>query len=77
MDLFVSCNYESDTNFSDVRLTVDEPTDFDVVKLVVENLGLDENWRTYTDFYLLNKKINELNGSYRRNEGYEKSLKED
>jgi len=77
LDLFVSCNYESDTNFSDVRLTVDEPTDFDVVKLVVENLGLDENWRTYTDFYLLNKKINELNGSYRRNEGYEKSLKED
>ena len=77
LDLFVSCNYESDTNFSDVRLTVDESTDFDVVKLVVENLGLNENWRTYTDFYLLNKEINELNGSYRRNEGYEKSLKED
>lgn len=77
LNLFVSCNYESDQNFADVRLTVDEPADFEVVKLIIEKLGLDEDWMTYTSFYLSNKDINELNGSSKRNEGYDKSLKED
>jgi spore coat polysaccharide biosynthesis protein SpsF len=77
LDLFRSENYKSDTDFSDVRLTVDEPEDLEVVKLVIEKLGLDKDWRTYADFYILNKEINELNGSSKRNEGYDKSLKED
>jgi len=77
LDLFVSCNYESDKNFADVRLTVDEPEDFEVVKLIIEKIGLDKDWKEYTDFYLSNKEINELNGSSKRNEGYDKSLKED
>jgi spore coat polysaccharide biosynthesis protein SpsF len=77
LDLFRSENYKTDTDFSDVRLTVDEPEDLEVVKLVIEKLGLDKDWRTYADFYILNKEINELNGSSKRNEGYDKSLKED
>ncbi len=77
LDLFSSSNYENNENYGNVRLTVDEPADFEVVKLVIEKLGLDKTWKEYTDFYISNKEISGLNSSAERNEGYEKSLKED
>lgn len=76
-DLFTSCNYESEENYEHVRLTVDEPADFEVIKLTIAELGLDKGWKEYTDFYLSNPKVSQLNSSTVRNEGYEKSLKED
>ena len=75
--LFTSCNYEAKENFADVRLTVDEPEDFEVIKMTIDQLGLDKDWIEYTKFYLANKEINELNSTSKRNEGYDKSLKED
>jgi len=77
LDLFTSCNYESDKDFSNVRLTVDEPEDFEVVEKIINQLGLDKDWKEYANFYLANKEINELNSTSKRNEGYNKSLRED
>jgi len=75
--LFTSYNYANDVNYGNVRLTVDEPADFEVIKHVVENLGLDKGWKIYADYYLEDKTINELNGNITRNEGYTASLKKD
>lgn len=75
--LFTSINYESEVNFTDVRLTVDEPKDFEVIKLLIERLGFNGDWKEYTNLYIANKKISKLNAELKRNEGYEKSLKKD
>ena len=63
LDLFSSSNYGNNENYGNVRLTVDEPADFEVVKLVIEKLGLDKTWKEYTDFYISNKEISGLNSS--------------
>ena len=76
-DLFKSDNYNSNKNFSKVRLTVDELVDFEVLKRIVDNLGDNKSWEEYTEYYLNDKEINRLNGHIIRNEGYLKSLKED
>ncbi len=74
---FKSKNHGMNSNYNHVRLTVDEHSDFEVVKKIVENLGVNESWKTYADFYLNNKEILRLNKEIIRNEGYLKSLKQD
>lgn len=76
-NLFTSCSFENETNFSEVRLTVDEPSDFKVIKLIIEALGIDKNWEKYTNYYISNPQIKKINYKIGRNEGYEKSLNED
>ncbi|WP_308991771.1 glycosyltransferase family protein [Mariniflexile litorale] len=73
--LFKSDNHGLKENYNQVRLTVDEPQDFEVIKILVEQLGLDKDWRTYTDYYLGNKEICMLNNKIIRNEGFLKSIK--
>jgi len=63
--------------YSKVRITVDEPCDFEVVKALVQDLGIDSGWKEYSDLYLSSKKIHSLNSKIIRNEGYIKSLKND
>lgn len=75
--IFKSANYNNTQNYGDIRLTIDEAADFDVLKIVIDKLGCDEDWKTYADFYLSNKDIKELNEHINRNEGYLKSLKND
>jgi len=76
-NLFTSYNYANDVNYERVRLTVDEQADFEVISHLINNLGLDKNWKIYADYYLEDKTINELNGNITRNEGYAASLKKD
>lgn len=75
--LFTSKNHDLDVDYSHVRLTVDETRDFDVIKLIIKDLGLDKDWKTYADYYLKNKHIRTLNSNIIRNEGYLKSIKKD
>lgn len=75
--IFISDNHSIEENYSHVRLTVDEKVDFEVVEKMVEALGFDEDWKTYTEYYLRNSQINSLNSQIKRNEGYIKSLNED
>jgi len=74
--IFTSDNYPCEENYNKVRLTVDELGDFKVIEYLIGKLGFDASWKDYTDEYLKSK-ISELNMSIERNEGYQKSLKED
>lgn len=75
--LFKSNNHDLDYNYNHVRLTVDEPKDLEVIKHIVNDLGLDKDWRTYAEYYLNNPKVKALNDTIVRNEGYQKSVDED
>lgn len=75
--LFKSDNHGLKTNYNEVRLTVDEPQDFEVIKQIIEALGFNKDWQTYADYYLNNLEIKQLNSQITRNEGYEKSIKND
>jgi spore coat polysaccharide biosynthesis protein SpsF len=72
--IFTSCSYENNVNYGSIRLTVDEPSDFEVIKLVIESLGTDRGWEEYKNYYLSNDKIKNINSAIKRNEGYKKSL---
>ncbi len=75
--LFTSNNHDLDESYRNVRMTVDEPNDFEVIKLIINDLGLEKDWRTYADYYLSNENISTLNKNIVRNEGYLKSINKD
>ncbi|MEO8934456.1 MAG: glycosyltransferase family protein [Xanthomarina sp.] len=75
--MFTSNNHGLDTNYNAVRITVDELRDFEVIKQLITALGVDKDWKTYADYYLNNQEIKALNSQIIRNEGYQKSIKED
>lgn len=66
--LFTSKNFESSANYNSVRMTVDELKDFDAVKTLITNLGIDRSWKVYTDFILNNLELF-YNQKILRNEG--------
>jgi len=57
-------------------MTVDEPSDFELIKILVEKLGDDESWKTYTEF-IIKENLGNINNNIVRNEGYLKSLLKD
>ncbi|TVZ56196.1 glutamate-1-semialdehyde 2,1-aminomutase/spore coat polysaccharide biosynthesis protein SpsF [Lutibacter sp. Hel_I_33_5] len=77
-EIFRAFNYQSkELKYKDIRMTVDETSDFEVIKLLIESLGADRGWRDYAESYLKNSQISILNKNILRNEGYQKSLKND
>jgi spore coat polysaccharide biosynthesis protein SpsF len=75
-DLFSSINYPCDHDYSKIRMTVDEINDFELVSKLVNSLGIDQNWVSYTK-YIIENSLFEINSSIIRNEGFLKSLKND
>lgn len=75
--LFKSDNHGLEDNYNHVRLTVDEPQDLEVIRQIINDLGLMMDWRSYADYYLKNPQIKALNDSIIRNEGYKKSKAQD
>lgn len=74
--MFKSANYDAPDNFNDIRMTVDEPVDLETIQILVNALGGEENWITYTKYIIEN--ISKFsNQKILRNEGYQKSLKND
>lgn len=63
--------------YNKVRMTVDEPNDLVVIKRLVDKLGLNNNWKTYSKLYLSDDSIRSINEKTIRNEGYLKSIKND
>lgn len=63
-------------DFSAVRLTVDEPEDFNTIQRVIEELGINESWNTYARFIVANPSLFK-NQQIIRNEGYLKSKEND
>lgn len=69
-------NPEGDYNANDYRMTIDEPEDFEVIKNLIENLGIEKDWKTYIDYLLSHDEIRGLNRKFHYNEGLEKSHRE-
>ena len=59
-DLFKVCQSHIDYDFSDIRLTVDEEEDFQVVKKVIELLYKDNKFFTLDDIVTLYEKNREI-----------------
>lgn len=76
-EIFESECQRNREDWSDVRITVDTPEDFEVVKAILQELGADKNCAEYVTFIKKHKEISNLNSNFGRNEGYEKSLKQD
>lgn len=73
--LFRAANLPATSNYNAIRMTVDEPVDFDLVKHLIEELGVEKSWMDYTQ-YILNHPDEIKNKDIIRNEGYLKSIKD-
>lgn len=74
--LFKSMNLGAVKNYTNIRMTVDEPSDLDAIKILIKNLGIDKRWQEYAE-YILGNAVKFNNQNITRNEGYLKSLKLD
>ncbi|MEK8180275.1 glycosyltransferase family protein [Flavobacterium buctense] len=72
-NMFKAMNYNAPENFNHVRMTVDEPSDLETVAVLIQKLGTDQDWKSYTHYILDHQEILE-NQKIIRNEGYLKSL---
>lgn len=75
-NLFTMINYPCKYDFSKIRMTVDEPKDFDLIKHLIEDLGTEKTWLEYTN-YIIENDLGKINDKIIRNEGLLKSLKND
>ncbi|MGD1003084.1 MAG: glycosyltransferase family protein [Minisyncoccia bacterium] len=76
-NLFRSASVKNDKDFSKYRLTVDTQEDFDLIENIILHVGLDKRWLDYVNYLDENPEIMKINARYERNEGYQKSLRED
>lgn len=74
--LFKSFNYTVDAKFSNIRMTVDQKEDLETIKILVNKLGIDNDWFVYAKYISENPKLFK-NQNILRNQGYYKSLKND
>lgn len=73
---FTSLNYPCESDFSKIRMTVDEQADFDLIERLINDLGIEKTWKEYVE-YIISNKLTELNSDIIRNEGYLNSIKKD
>ncbi len=71
--LFSAKNYPCDFDYSKIRMTVDESRDFELIKILINDIGIDKTWLEYTK-YIIQNNLTEINDSIIRNEGLLKSL---
>ncbi len=64
-------------NANDYRITIDEPEDFEVIKVLIEELGIERSWKEYIDYLISHEDLYKINSKFHYNEGYEKSIKND
>jgi len=79
-ELFSQANYSRASDLSDLRLTVDEPEDLEIIRFIYESLYPQKPLFLLADVLQVidqNPSLLEINRGFARNEGYEKSLRED
>ncbi|MCX8130811.1 MAG: glycosyltransferase family protein [Clostridia bacterium] len=79
-ELFSTVNFEYEKDISNLRWTLDEKEDLDVILKIYRNLYLENNIFFLGDILDLLEKVPEIskgNIMFKRNEGLEKSLKND
>lgn len=59
------------------RITIDEPEDFEVLKALIQAIGIDRPWKEYIDYLEAHPEIKSLNSKFGYNEGYAKSVRND
>lgn len=74
--LFTSTSFQCELDYSRIRMTVDEPRDFELIQLLINKLGTEKSWLEYTN-YIIENNLTMLNDQIIRNEGLLKSLKND
>ena len=74
---FTYANFAGEKDDSDLRITVDTPEDFELVKVLLQEIGSHGTCEEYVSYLRNHKKIVEINNMYERNEGYLKSLEND
>ena len=75
-NLFTAISFPCKFDFSNIRMTVDEPKDFDLIELLINKLGIEKTWLEYTN-YIIKNNLTKINDKIIRNEGFLKSLKND
>jgi spore coat polysaccharide biosynthesis protein SpsF (cytidylyltransferase family) len=75
--LFSSDNFTEGKSYGHLRMTVDELSDFEVIKNIILQLGKDRSWLEYAEYLEGNKTVKAINENIKRNEGYSKSLNKD
>ena len=72
--LFKSNDFKSpNKDYRDLRMTVDEPIDLQMVDWLINEMGVDRTWEDYSAYMLANPdKL--VNAEIQRNEGFLKSL---
>lgn len=73
---FTSINYPSPTDYSNIRMTIDEIEDFQLIEILITNLGTDKSWMDYTN-YIIDNDLGKINSKIIRNEGLIKSIKKE
>jgi len=71
---FKSDNFDEGYTFGHLRMTIDEPKDFEVISIIIADKGFDCTWLEYAIYLDKNQKLKELNAAIGRNEGYIKSI---
>ncbi len=72
--LFKSDCFRNDDDYSHIRLTVDTQEDFMVVDKLIEVLGTSKSWIDYVKILENDPQLRKINETFKRNEGYEKSI---
>jgi len=75
--IFTAVNYEEDIDFGDLRMTVDESSDFELIQRLIQDLGVNKDWRTYAEYIESNPEVKVINASHSRNAGATKSYIKD
>jgi|SRR6056297_637635 len=73
---FKILNFPADQDFSDIRMTVDEAVDMELISRLINDLGTDCTWTEYAN-YIIDNNLVSINKHIQRNEGFLKSLKGD
>jgi glutamate-1-semialdehyde aminotransferase/spore coat polysaccharide biosynthesis protein SpsF (cytidylyltransferase family) len=76
-NLFKSTNITAPQDFSKIRLTVDQKEDFDLLKLLIENIGSGKSYLDYIVYLNNNQNLLILNSNITRNQGFMKSEEKD
>ncbi|MCL4164692.1 UNVERIFIED_CONTAM: hypothetical protein GTU68_026234 [Idotea baltica] len=76
-NLFKSDNFQEGYDFENVRITVDEKKDYDLIVKLVEHLGINASWLAYTELIFKVPELRSINSGIERNEGLKKSLEND
>lgn len=74
--LFSATNFDCLSDFSNIRMTVDEVLDIKLIEILITKLGVNRTWKEYTDF-IIDNNLTKINGRIIRNEGYLNSIKKE